>query len=63
MHNRALVMSPDGSSAVQDITASSNSYKFYVPKIPSNDDVYDLFPPVPRRATSDGSYGHPVNAA
>jgi len=41
MHNRALVLSPDGSAAVQDITASSNSYKFYVPLVPPNDVVYD----------------------
>ncbi len=41
MHNRALVVSPDGASAVQDITASSNSYKFYIPLVPSNDDRYD----------------------
>jgi hypothetical protein len=42
MHNRAIVTSPDSLSAVQDITASSNSYKFYIPQIPSNDERYDL---------------------
>jgi hypothetical protein len=42
LHNRALVMSPDGLSALQNIIASSNSYKFYIPLIPSNDDRYDL---------------------
>ena len=40
-HNRALVVSPDGASAVQNIIASSNSYKFYIPLVPSNDDRYD----------------------
>ncbi len=44
MHNRALVLSPDRASAVQDITASSNSYKFYIPLVPSNDDSYDQPP-------------------
>jgi hypothetical protein len=31
MHNRAIVASPDGASKVQNIIASSNSYKFYIP--------------------------------
>lgn len=30
--NRSIVTSPDGTSTVQGITTSSNSYKFYVPK-------------------------------
>ena len=34
--NRAVITSPDGKSQVQDITASSNSYKFYVPQTGSN---------------------------
>ena len=42
MHNRAIVTSPDGSSRVQNITASSNSYKFYIPIIPSADEQYNL---------------------
>ncbi len=41
MHNRAIVTSPDGTSFVQNIIASSNSYKFYVPQVPSNDTRYD----------------------
>ncbi len=31
-HQRSLITSPDGLSQVQNITTSSNSYKFYVPK-------------------------------
>ncbi len=42
MHNRAIVESPDRTSVVQDITASSNSYKFYIPLVPSNDEKYNL---------------------
>ncbi|NTW59201.1 MAG: metallophosphoesterase [Nitrospirae bacterium] len=42
MHNRSIVMSPDGSAAVQDIIAASNSYKFYIPQIPSNDAKYNV---------------------
>ncbi len=42
MHNRAIVESPDRTSVVQNITASSNSYKFYIPLVPSNDETYDL---------------------
>jgi predicted phosphodiesterase len=42
MHNRALVVSPDGLSTVQDITAASDSYKFYIPASPSNDAKYDV---------------------
>lgn len=41
VHNRAVVKSPDSKASVQNITASSNSYKFYVPKIPSNDAAYN----------------------
>jgi hypothetical protein len=42
MHNRAIVTSPDGSSQVQNITTSSNSYKFYIPIDPSADEQYNL---------------------
>ncbi len=41
MHNRGIVTSPDNTSKVQDITTSSNSYKFYVPVDPSNDEKYN----------------------
>jgi hypothetical protein len=37
LHNRAVVTSPDGACAVQDIIAASTSYKFYVPMIPAHD--------------------------
>lgn len=42
MHNRAVVVSPDGASSIQNIITASDSYKFYIPKIPSNDDRYDI---------------------
>jgi hypothetical protein len=42
MHNRAVVASPDGNSTVQNIIAASDSYKFYIPQNPSNDEKYDL---------------------
>ena len=42
MHNRAIVASPDGNSMVQDITTASNSYKFYIPDDPSNDEKYSV---------------------
>lgn len=42
MHNRAIVASPDGLSEVQNITTSSNSYKFYIPINPSVDEQYNL---------------------
>ena len=41
MHNRAIITSPDRSATVQDITTSSNSYKFYIPQNPSNDAKYN----------------------
>lgn len=42
MHHRSLVTSPDGSSQVQQIITSSNSYKFYVPANPtSKDELYN----------------------
>ncbi len=42
MHNRALVASPDGASTLQNVIAASDSYKFYVPQVPSVDARYDL---------------------
>ncbi len=42
MHNRAIVTSPDRNSTVQNIIAASDSYKFYIPQNPSNDEKYDL---------------------
>jgi hypothetical protein len=42
MHNRAIVTSPDHTSTVQNIINASNSYKFYIPQDPSNDEKYDL---------------------
>ena len=35
-HQRSVITSPDGNSQVQDITTSSNSYKFYVPQTGTN---------------------------
>jgi hypothetical protein len=35
-HQRSLITSPDGLSQVMNITTSSNSYKFYVPKTGTN---------------------------
>ena len=42
MHNRAVIESPDHASTVEDITTSSNSYKFYIPIDPSSDELYNL---------------------
>ena len=43
MHNRSLVTTTDGVSAkVVDIIGASDSSKFYIPAIPSNDQKYDL---------------------
>ncbi len=41
IHNRAIVTSPSGTSTVQNIVAASDSYKFYIPQVPSNDVKYD----------------------
>jgi len=41
MHNRAIITSPDGKSAVQDIVTASDSYKFYAPQVPPNDEKYN----------------------
>ena len=43
MHNRSIVTTTDGVTAkVQDIIGASDSSKFYIPAIPSNDQKYDL---------------------
>ena len=43
MHNRSIVTTTDGVTAkVQDIIGSSDSSKFYIPAIPSNDNKYDV---------------------
>ena len=42
MHNRAVATSPDGKSKVQNIVTASDSYKFYIPQIPSNDEKYNI---------------------
>ncbi|MDP8568595.1 metallophosphoesterase [Methylophilus aquaticus] len=41
MHHRAIVKSPDGLFSVQNIIHSSDSYKFYTPKVPSKDQTYN----------------------
>jgi hypothetical protein len=41
MHNRAIVTSPDGLSTIQNIITASDSYKFYIPQLVSNDDKYN----------------------
>ena len=42
MHDRSIIASPDGTSAVQNILCASNSSKFYTPGVPSNDDKYNV---------------------
>jgi len=42
MHNRAIITSPDGHSKVQNIVTASDSYKFYIPRVPSNDEIYNI---------------------
>lgn len=49
MHNRSTVTSPDGSSYVNQLICSSNSYKFYVPTRPSRDETYNS----PRRERNE----------
>jgi hypothetical protein len=44
MHNRALISSPDGQSMVQNIVTASDSYKFYIPQNPSNDEAFNSEP-------------------
>lgn len=41
MYNRSIVKSPDGTAAVHNIIHASDSYKFYIPAIPSNDQRYN----------------------
>jgi hypothetical protein len=41
-HMRSLVVDPTNQYVVQNIITSSNSYKFYTPKIPSIDEQYNL---------------------
>jgi hypothetical protein len=41
IHHRSIVFSPDNSCYVNQIICSSNSYKFYTPLIPTNDDRYN----------------------
>jgi hypothetical protein len=53
LHNRAIVTSPNGVSSVQDIITSSNSFKSYVPQVPSNDYRYNVLVP-PESGTPSG---------
>ncbi len=57
MHNRAIITSPDSKSAVQDITTSSNSYKFYIPQVPSNDEKYNI----PANGITNGPRETPIS--
>jgi len=41
-HLRSFMLSPDGEHVLQNIITASNSYKFYTPKLPSNDERFDL---------------------
>jgi hypothetical protein len=42
MHDRSLVYTTDGySNHIQQIVGASDSSKFYIPSLPSNDDLYD----------------------
>ena len=41
MNNRAIVSSPNGASSVEDVIIQSDSSKFYIPKNPTNDNVWD----------------------
>jgi len=41
-HARSIMLSPDGEHSLQNIITASNSYKFYTPKVPSNDENYNL---------------------
>ncbi len=42
MHHRSVITSPDGSTSVKQMICSSDSYKFYYPAKPSNDNHYDV---------------------
>ncbi len=57
MHNRAIIISPDSKSAVQDITTASNSYKFYIPQVPSNDEKYNI----PANGITNGPRETPIS--
>ena len=48
IHQRSLVTSPDGRSSVHQLIGASDSSKFYMPSLPSNDQIYDS----PTRETS-----------
>lgn len=41
MHHRSIIGSSDMSSSVKQLICSSNSYKFYIPQRPSNDEMYN----------------------
>lgn len=41
MFSRTIVKSPDGTASIRNIIHSSDSYKFYIPTIPSNDQTYN----------------------
>lgn len=41
VHHRSIITSPDGKSQVEELIGASDSSKFYVPAIPSNDQKYD----------------------
>jgi Calcineurin-like phosphoesterase len=47
-HQRSLVLSPDSKSSAHQLIGASDSSKFYIPSIPSNDQTYDS----PTRETS-----------
>jgi len=40
-HTRSIITSPDGTAAMKQVICSSDSYKFYWPAKPSNDQTYD----------------------
>jgi len=41
-HLRSIVLNPEGDAELQNIITSSNSYKFYTPRVPSIDEQYNL---------------------
>lgn len=41
LHHRSVITSPDMTSSVKELICASNSYKFYTPVIPSNDERYN----------------------
>ena len=54
VHDRSIIYTTDGYSAhIQQIIGASDSSKFYVPSIPSNDDLYDA----PTGTNPQGSLG------